>query len=156
MLRYTERDEFGNADIKSVDSGLLYENLEFDEMNKLTYALNRLADFEDLCEELNIDGPKGSIEALRQKLGFIRFSDGYDEENQKDVHKIEYLLYADEYPKLNKQYIKYNKGVNKIIKAFRDKCKNNFCPNPTTSGFITLDIDEVEKLFKEIKGDISE
>lgn len=114
MNRCTERDEFGNADIKGIDSQILYENLDFHQMNRLTYALNKLAAFEDLCEELNIDGPKGTIEALREKLGFIRFSDGYDEENQKEVHKIEFLLYADEYPKLNKQYVKTAKELRRL------------------------------------------
>lgn len=47
MKRYTERDEFGNANIIGVDSADLQLNLEFDELNKVTAALNRLAAYED-------------------------------------------------------------------------------------------------------------
>lgn len=125
MNRYTERDEFGNADIKGVESQLLYENLMFDGMNRLTNAFNKLADFEDLCEELNIDGPKGPVEALRQKIGFIRFSDGYDEENQKEIHKIEFILYADDYQKVNKKYIKAKKNWQELKKFIENEIKED-------------------------------
>lgn len=47
MKRLTERDEFGNADIIGVDSEDLQCNLEFDEFNRVTVALNRLASYED-------------------------------------------------------------------------------------------------------------
>ncbi len=45
--RLTERDEFGNANIIGVDSASLQLNLSFDEFNRVTEALNRLAEFED-------------------------------------------------------------------------------------------------------------
>ena len=51
MDRLTERDEFGNADIIGVDSMDLQCNLEFDEFNKVTNALNKLAKYEDLEEQ---------------------------------------------------------------------------------------------------------
>ena len=51
MERLTERDEFGNADIIGVDSMDLQCNLEFDEFNKVTNALNKLAEYEDLEEQ---------------------------------------------------------------------------------------------------------
>ena len=51
MERLTERDEFGNADITGVDSADLQLNLEFEELNKVTNALNRLAEYEDLEEQ---------------------------------------------------------------------------------------------------------
>lgn len=51
MERLTERDEFGNADIIGVDSMDLQCNLEFDEFNKVTNALNKLAEYEDLVEQ---------------------------------------------------------------------------------------------------------
>lgn len=120
MNRYTERDEFGNADIKGVESQLLYENLMFDGMNRLTNALNKLAAFEDLCEELNIDGPKGPVEALRQKIGFIRFSDGYDEENQKEIHSAEFIPYYEEYLKLNKKYVNLSKEYRTLKKKWKE------------------------------------
>ncbi len=50
-MRLTERDEFGNADIIGVDSMDLQCNLEFDEFNKVTNALNKLAEYEDLEEQ---------------------------------------------------------------------------------------------------------
>lgn len=46
----TERDEFGNTDIIGVDSMDLQCNLEFDEFNKVTNALNKLAEYEELEE----------------------------------------------------------------------------------------------------------
>ena len=51
MERLTERDEFGNADIIGVDSEDLQLNLDFEQMNKVTYALNKLAEYEDLDEQ---------------------------------------------------------------------------------------------------------
>lgn len=47
MERLTKRDEYGNADIIGVDSNELQLNLEFEELNKVTDALNRLATYED-------------------------------------------------------------------------------------------------------------
>lgn len=51
MERLTERDEFGNADIIGVDSMDLQCNLAFNEFNKVTNALNKLAEYEDLEEQ---------------------------------------------------------------------------------------------------------
>ncbi len=48
MERFTERDEYGNADITGVSSLDLQYNLALEEFNKVTNALNRLADYEDL------------------------------------------------------------------------------------------------------------
>lgn len=50
MRRLTERDEFGNADIIGVDSAELQGNLGFNELNRVTRALNRLAELEDKLE----------------------------------------------------------------------------------------------------------
>lgn len=47
MERFTERDEYGNADIIGVDSFDLQGGLHFEDFNKVTDALNRLADYED-------------------------------------------------------------------------------------------------------------
>lgn len=47
MDRLTERDEFGNADIIGVDSQELTEGLDFNQLNLVTEALNRLAAYED-------------------------------------------------------------------------------------------------------------
>ncbi len=51
MGRLTERDEFGNANISGVDSMDLQCNLGFEEFNRVTKALNRLAKYEDLEEQ---------------------------------------------------------------------------------------------------------
>lgn len=48
--RLTKRDEFGNADIIGVSSPDLQLNLNFAEINRVTYALNKLADYEDAEE----------------------------------------------------------------------------------------------------------
>lgn len=53
MERLTERDEFGNANIIGVDSMDLQCNLEFKKFNKVTNALNKLAEYETL-EEKNL------------------------------------------------------------------------------------------------------
>lgn len=52
MERLTERDEFGNADIIGVDSEELQCNLTFDEFNRVTNELNRLAQYEDVHENI--------------------------------------------------------------------------------------------------------
>lgn len=51
MERLTERDEFGNANIIGVDSMDLQCNLGFDEFKRVTNALNKLAEYEDLERE---------------------------------------------------------------------------------------------------------
>lgn len=48
--RLTERDEFGNADIIGVSSADIQLNLNFAEFNRVTNALNKLADYEDAEE----------------------------------------------------------------------------------------------------------
>ena len=49
--RLTERDEYGNADIVGVDSSELQGSLEFNELNLVTNALNKLADYEEAERE---------------------------------------------------------------------------------------------------------
>ncbi|MBD5086675.1 MAG: hypothetical protein HDT32_04925 [Clostridiales bacterium] len=46
--RMTERDEFGNADIIGVDSCVLQGDLPFEELNRVTNALNRFATLEEM------------------------------------------------------------------------------------------------------------
>lgn len=77
--RLTERDEFGNADIIGVDSEILASALDFDKLNKLTFALNKFADLEDkiesgeLCDRKEtareIERLKSENAALRVRLG---------------------------------------------------------------------------------------
>ena len=67
MERLTRRDEFGNGDIIGVDSRDLQCNLKFNEFNKVTVALNKLAEYEDLEEQgklLKAPFPLYSIEKI--------------------------------------------------------------------------------------------
>lgn len=48
--RLTERDEYGNADIIGVDSSNWQFNLTFEELVKVTNALNTFAELEDKIE----------------------------------------------------------------------------------------------------------
>ncbi|HBI61681.1 MAG TPA: hypothetical protein DDY31_10815, partial [Lachnospiraceae bacterium] len=66
MGRFTERDEFGNADIIGVDSMGLQCNLKFDEFNRVTNALNKLAEYEDLEEKLQ--SVYGKCDDMLQKV----------------------------------------------------------------------------------------
>lgn len=54
MERLTERDEFGNANIIEVDSAEFQPSLDFDDFNRVTNALNKLAEYEDLEEQGNL------------------------------------------------------------------------------------------------------
>lgn len=54
MERLTERDEYGNADIKGIDSSELQGSLSYKDFMKVTETLNRLAEYEDLEEENRI------------------------------------------------------------------------------------------------------
>ena len=63
MERLTERDEYGNADIIGVDSSVLQGELEFEETNLVTNALNTLAEYEDL--ELTPEEIKRKTMAIR-------------------------------------------------------------------------------------------
>lgn len=47
-MRLTKRDEYGNADIIGVDSADLQLNLSYEEFNRVTEALNKLAAYEDI------------------------------------------------------------------------------------------------------------
>lgn len=47
MKRMTEQDEFGNAGIIGVENAELQQNLSFDDFNRVTAALNRLAAYEN-------------------------------------------------------------------------------------------------------------
>lgn len=60
--RLTERDEFGNADIIGVGSEMLASALDFDELNKLTFALNQFAKLEDKIEAGTlVEVPQGAV-----------------------------------------------------------------------------------------------
>lgn len=58
MERLTKRDEFGNADIIGVDCADLQLNLSFEEFNKVTEALNKLAKYEELEQQRKLANPR--------------------------------------------------------------------------------------------------
>lgn len=56
MKRLTERDEYGNADIVGSDMAGWLLDLDFEDLNLVTNALNKLADYEETGltpEEIN-------------------------------------------------------------------------------------------------------
>ena len=73
--RLTERDEFGNADIIGVDSGILATDLSFDELNKLTFALNKFADLEDKIESGELVDRNEYLDRLMAAKGISRLTD---------------------------------------------------------------------------------
>lgn len=64
--RLTQRDEFGNAEIIALSDTMpeLYAGLSFSETNALTYALNKLADYEDK-EENGEAPPTADVQEVR-------------------------------------------------------------------------------------------
>ncbi len=90
MEKLTERDEYGNADIVGVDSAELQFNLEFDEFNKVTDALNRLAAYEDtgLTPE-KIETQQQLVERLKQQ-GQIAFANqqSFIEAQQQEIDRL--------------------------------------------------------------------
>ena len=74
MKRLTKRDDFGNADIRGIDSAELQLNLGFEEFNKVTRALNKLAECEDLEGRTGIE-----IQKLYEvMLEYVRNRDNID------------------------------------------------------------------------------
>lgn len=93
MGRLTKRDEYGNADIIGVESADLQMNLTFDEMNKVTESLNKLAHYEDLEEQ-------GRLVELPCRLGVTAWHISGGEIEKDIVDGIEYtadgfVLYSD-------------------------------------------------------------
>ena len=70
MERLTERDEFGNADIIGVDSVELQGNLDFKELNRVTRALNRLAELEDKLESGHLADTTPYIVEIKSDIPF--------------------------------------------------------------------------------------
>lgn len=113
MERLTERDEFGNADIIGVDSMDLQCNLEFDEFNKVTNALNKLAEYEDLEEQNKLlKLPCAVGDTVYVKMQF----EGYAE---AEVRDFTYFLTcgfcivvtSDEFDKQNIPFTEFGKTV---------------------------------------------
>lgn len=64
--RLTERDEFGNADIIGVDTADLQFNLDFEQMNLVTDALNKLADYEESNMASEVERLRAENAGLKQ------------------------------------------------------------------------------------------
>jgi len=105
--RLTERDEYGNTDIVGVESADLQLNLEFDEFNKVTNALNRLAAYEDSglspeqVQELAKVRAEGRMVELPCKVGTRVWVIGQDCDLCHDMYTEEPCLFGDcEYRKV--------------------------------------------------------
>lgn len=140
MNRLTKRDE-NRLDIIGLDKSLIIKYLDPFELGALNNAIDKLADFEDLCEEMQVDGAR----ALQNKLGLFRF--GYNEETKQVVSRVEFVPYCEEYAALKKRYIKASKTVRDFVNELRQKYQER----PTPS-IITLSAKEVEEFFKKGKG----
>ena len=85
--RITERDEYGNADIIDVNMVALCSHLTFADMNRVTEALNRLAELEDKIEsgEL-VEVPKGAVALTpEERADKVRLT---DEERKQAVKEF--------------------------------------------------------------------
>lgn len=70
--RMTKRDEFGNADIIGLDSHELASSLDFDGLNKLTFALNKFAALDEKIVKLYDFLSCNDGETARRIAGFAQ------------------------------------------------------------------------------------
>ena len=143
MNRLTKRDK-NRLDIIGLDKSLIIKDLDPFELGALNNVIDKLADFEDLCEEMQVDGAR----ALRNKLFLFRFIDGYDEETRQEVRSVDFMPYCEEYTKINKRYIRLNQAVRDFVNKLRQKYQERPIPS-----IITLSAEEVEEFFKRVKSD---
>lgn len=95
--RFTERDEFDNADIIGVDTQTLCEKLSYEELNRTTRALNCFADLEDKIQNGEIIfTPKYK---LKQKVYWVFDKDTYwkGQIDGFDIFTQKYLVYIEKY-----------------------------------------------------------
>lgn len=84
--RLTKRDEFGNADVIDVDEVALYSHLTFADMNRVTEALNRLAELEDKIERRElVELPKGAVVLIPKRAEEMRLANEERKQAVKDV-----------------------------------------------------------------------
>lgn len=88
MERFTKRDEFGNADIIGVDSSEIQGNLGFNELNRVTRALNRLAELEDKLES-------GQLVELPCNVGDTVYYIDHEIEHTPIKQTVKYILSTD-------------------------------------------------------------
>lgn len=76
-------------------------------IDKIDDVYFKLAEFEDFME----DNGFRSFDDLYYAFGYIRFVDGYDEVKDEEIHKQEFIRYADAYKDRVKAYKElYNKN----------------------------------------------
>lgn len=124
-MRYTQKDKFiGNY---ITQTNLIGDNqvscFNFAEDNnylinetKLVYVgkpIDKLAELEDFMEQEGFE----NIAEMHNTFGFIRFSDGYNEETGEEIHKQEFIKYADAY----KERVKAYKNLYNKMKKLKDK-----------------------------------
>ena len=124
-MRYTQKDKFiGNY---ITQTSLIGDNqvscFNFAEDNnylineaKLVYVgkpIDKLAELEDFMEQEGFE----NIAEMHNAFGFIRFSDGYNEETGEEIHKQEFIKYADAY----KERVKAYKNLYNKMKKLKDK-----------------------------------
>ena len=115
MKRLTEYDEFGNADLVGIDNKKLYERLVCDETVTLTIAINKLGEFEDFMEEMGCE----ELEELEHLIGYPRFVDGYDE-NDNPINKIEFITHKQRVYELLKENRKSKEQINELKEHTHD------------------------------------
>lgn len=79
MKKLTKRDEYGNADIIGVETVELQCDLEYEQLNKVTKALNKLADYEETgLEPDDINAlAKSQIETAKRNIEYMVDLDWY-------------------------------------------------------------------------------
>ena len=128
--RLTERDEFGNADIIGVGSEILASALDFDELNKLTFALNQFAKLEDKIENGELYDRK---ETAREILDEV--SRHYGGRQLVDLYK-KYGLIQDE--KVTKNNSIGRKATEKMLNYAKDISECVIEPLPKTDDFYII------------------
>lgn len=80
--------------------------------DEIAKVYNKLAEFEDFMEKYKFE----SWEDFQNSIGFIRFSDGYDD-NGNEMHKQEFVKYLDAY----QERVKYSKKLYQDKKQLQDR-----------------------------------
>lgn len=123
--RLTERDEYGNADIIGVDSSNWQFNLTFEELVKVTNALNTFAKLEDKIEN-------GTLKEVVRCKDCVYFQPEFVEMENKERRP-----YTEEEIK-NGKFVTIEKGINCGSRCERFRCwdenqysvwfkENDFC-----------------------------
>lgn len=112
-MRLTSRDEYGNADIIGVDSADLQLNLKHPEFNRVTNALNKLAQYEET--EMALEA-----EVERLKLMVKSITEGLDEaiEANQFLEKYLYQICEVHYTKVTELQAE----VERLRKKYEEVC----------------------------------